>query len=99
MSIEATFRATVWRWDARLADSWFFVSLPEDFSELLRALPRPPRGFGAIRVAVRIGGSRWETSVFPGSNGAPYVMPLKAAVRKKEALEEGDEVEIELRLV
>jgi hypothetical protein len=98
VDFETTFRAVLWRWDARQADSWFFVSLPEDESELLRELPRPPRGFGSIRVEVRIGSSRWATSIFPASSGV-YVLPIKAAVRRKEELEEDDEVEVSVRVV
>ena len=42
-------------WDARDDSSWFFVTLPEELSEDIKELPRPPRGFGSLRVRARIG--------------------------------------------
>lgn len=98
MEFEATFRAVLWRWDARRADSWFFVSLPEAESAELRGLPIPPRGFGSVPVDVVIGSSRWRTSVFPDAASGCYVLPMKAVVRRKEGLAEGDEPTITVRL-
>jgi hypothetical protein len=61
------------------------------------------RGFGSVKVEVRIGGSRWKTSLFPrkggdGSNGG-WFLPVKKPVRLAEHLIEGDEVEVELNLL
>jgi hypothetical protein len=47
-----------------------------------------------IPVAVRIGDTRWTTSLWP-KDGA-YVVPLKAAVRKAERLDVGDTVTVTL---
>jgi hypothetical protein len=93
-----TFTAPLWLWDARAADRWFFVSLPADESEELRALPRPPRGFGSIPVRVIIGSSSWDTSVFPDAKSGRYVLPIKAAVRRREGIGDGDGVTVELTL-
>jgi hypothetical protein len=85
------FDAELWAWDARRGDSWIFVSLPPDASDDIRHLAGGPRrGFGAVRVRVTIGGSTWLTSIFPDSARGCYVLPLKRAVRKAEALDEGD---------
>ena len=54
-------------WDARDDSSWFFVTLPEELSDDIKELPRPPRGFGSLRVRARIGSTHWSTSIFPGS--------------------------------
>ena len=53
------------------------------------------RGFGAVKVAARIGGNRWSTSVFPAKRGG-YMLPVKAAVRRAVQIGEGDEVAITL---
>jgi hypothetical protein len=52
-----------------------------------------------VRVRVTVGGSVWTTSIFPDSKRGAYVLPLKRAVRKAEALSEGDvaTVVVELR--
>lgn len=57
------------------------------------------RGFGSVKVEVRLGGSRWKTSVFPLKGGEGWFLPLKKPVRLAEGLAEGDEVEIELALL
>lgn len=98
MVFETRFTAELWRWDARATDSWFFVSLPADDSETLAALPRPPRGFGSIPVRVSIGSSTWTTSVFPDAKSGRYVLPVKAAVRRGEGLDEGKLIDVELSL-
>ena len=65
---------------------------------------RPPRstpsrrswtyGWGVIPVRVRIGGSDWETSLFP--KDGRYLVPVKDAVRKSERLVVGDAVTVQL---
>jgi hypothetical protein len=49
-----TFQAELWRWESR-ADEWVFAALPEDVSMEIGDQPRPPSGFGSVRVKVRIG--------------------------------------------
>lgn len=66
--------------------------------ELVRRLELGKRrGFGSVRVTVRVGGSEWQTSVFPQKDGT-WFLPVKVAVRRAEGLEEGDTVEVELEL-
>jgi hypothetical protein len=47
-----------------------------------------------IPVRARIGGTEWRTSLFPKDGG--YVVPLKDAVRRAEAVDEGDTVTVRL---
>jgi hypothetical protein len=44
------FTAELWIWEARKSDSWTFITVPQDFSDELRAQPIPGSGFGSIRV-------------------------------------------------
>lgn len=93
------FEAELWLWDARQSDSWTFASLPEDASDEIRELAGPvPRGFGAVRVTVTLGGSTWKTSIFPDSKAGVYVLPLKKSVRKAERVEAGDTAAIRVEL-
>lgn len=92
-----TFEAETWRWQAR-SDSWIFVAVPRDVSEQIADIPRPPSGFGSVRVRVRIGETRWETSVFPDASRGCYVLAIKKAVRTAEGVEEGAAVSVELEL-
>jgi hypothetical protein len=91
-----TFEAELWSAEAFAA--WAFVALPSDVGDDVRLLSGPPTGFGSVRVEVTLGASTWRTSVFP-DKARGYVLPVKAAVRRREGLELGDRVEIELTLV
>jgi hypothetical protein len=94
------FAAQLWSWDARRADTWVFVTLPEDESEDIRHLAEGvQRGFGSLRVRVRIGGTTWQTSIFPGSGGGPYVLPVKRPVRKAESIDVGDTATVTVELL
>lgn len=65
-------------------------------SDLIREIPRPLRGFGAVGVAARIGASSWRTSVFPDAERGTYVLPLKRVVRDAEGISEGRTVDVSL---
>jgi hypothetical protein len=95
---ECRFTAELWRWDAQ--DGWFFVTLTEEATELVRDQPVPPRGFGSVRVEVTAvspaGETTWRTSVFPDSRSGRFVLPVKRAVRQEHDLDEGDVVDLRL---
>ena len=95
-----TFDAELWVWDARRTDSWTFVSLPAAASEEIRDLTDGSRrGFGSLRVRVTVGGTTWSTSIFPTAGSGTYVLPIKRAVRKAEALDVGDVAAVTVELV
>ena len=91
------FTAELWRWKAQ--SGWFFVTLSAEASELVREVPRPPRGFGSVRVRVTVGDTAWKTSVFPDAESGRYVLPVKQAVRRAEELDEGEPVEVRLDIL
>lgn len=86
--IEASFTAPVWRWPGDSA--WHFVTLPHDVSDEIRTRAEPV-GFGSVRVTASVGDTTWQTSVFPDSTSGCYVLPVKAAVRRAERLDDGTE--------
>lgn len=99
---EHRFTADLWLWDARKADTWTFVTLPPDVSAAVEDEADglgPRAGFGSVRVEVRIGPSTWRTSLFPDKASGCFVLPVKGAVRRANGVEEGDPVEVELRLL
>ena len=94
------FDADLWRWDARKADGWTFVSLPTDLADEINDVAGPiSRGFGSLRVDVTIGTTAWRTSIFPDSKRGTYVLPLKRAVRTAEDIQVGDTARVRLTLV
>lgn len=99
--------AAIWIWSNGTSPaSWHFVTIDGDAGEQIAAheamrrleLGRG-RGFGSVKVAVRIGGTQWNTSVFPSKTSGGYLLPIKAAVRKAENLTEGDKITVKLDLL
>ncbi|MBI5456299.1 DUF1905 domain-containing protein [Candidatus Kaiserbacteria bacterium] len=90
-------KAKVWKWEGPAA--WFFAYIPDKESKALRALPRPKqRGFGSIKVRIKVGKTSWDTSLFPTKEG-PYVLPIKSSVRRKEGIDDGDVVKLECTIL
>ena len=89
-----TFTAELWRWTAREestdAGAWSFVTLPLDLADEMRERAGEPRGFGSVRVRVRVGTTTWDTSVFPDAASGSFVLPVKKAVRTAAGVTEGD---------
>ena len=82
-----------------------FVILPPTATEqvnaheLMRRLELGKRrGFGSVKVTARIGETEWQTSIFPQKGRESWFMAIKAAVRRAEEIEEGDQVQIDLIL-
>jgi len=72
--------------------------VPAEISQQIRFLQGRTKGFGSIRVSCRIGGSNWNTSLFPDKASGCYFLPIKADVRKAEALSTGNSVAIGLKI-
>ena len=51
-----------------------------------------------MRVSANIGGTTWETSIFPSSDLGAYILPIKAEVRKKQKITVGDDVQVLLQI-
>jgi hypothetical protein len=79
--------------------SWRFVTLPTDVADEIEETSAPTgRGFGSVRVAVTVGATTWETSLFPDTKAGSYVLPVKKPVRTKEGLEAGDLVDLTIEV-
>ena len=80
--------------------SWFFIRLPVDAADEVRDLTTgPPTGFGSVKVEATVGSSVWSTSVFPEKSSGSFVLPVRKAVRLAECIEDGDTVEVSLRVL
>lgn len=91
MDIE--FTAEIWFW--RGPSPFHFVTVPEnECGELASAASLVSYGWGMIPVRARIGRTGWTTSLFP--KDGRYVVPLKTAVRRAEALDVGDTITVRL---
>ncbi len=80
--------------------AWHFITVPQNISADLQAFFSDfTKGFGSLPVLVTIGNIQWKTSIFPDKKSGCYMLPIKAEVRKKENLLEGNTVEVQLKIV
>ncbi len=99
------FTGPLWIWKGKAddgkpsANSWHFLTITGPVADAIRArAPGRSAAWGSVYVKVRLGGTAWETSLFPSKEAGGWLLPVKAAVRKKEAVGEGDQVTVELSL-
>ena len=95
MPLDLSFNAEIWLWQDQA--TWVFVTLPKriaaEIDELFKGRKKP---YGTVKVTAIVGGTRWNTSIFRDKKRATCVLPLKAAVRAKERLQPGDNIEVAL---
>jgi hypothetical protein len=71
--------------------AWRFLHVGSDVSRQIKIdFGTRAAGFGSIRVRVCIGSTTWDTSIFPDKKSGTYLLPLKAAIRKKEEIADDD---------
>lgn len=91
-------RVNVWRYPGMAG--WHFVSVPQKESKEIKDKQKgkPRKGWGSVPVIVTLGKSTWATSIFPDKKSGSYLLPLKAEVRKKEKIKEGDTLSMKLAI-
>ena len=88
----------LWRWSTVSGARLIFLRFTGDVADqigataLMRRIETGRRrGWGSLKVRARIGATEFTTSIFPG-DGATWLLPVKAAVRRAEGVEEADTV-------
>ena len=74
---------------------WNFLFMSQDLAKEIRAMHKhQEEGWGRMKVTAKIGGSEWKTSIWFDTKNDTYLLPIKAAIRKKENIdmEVGNEV-------
>ncbi len=75
------------------AGGWHFVELPKVLSAKIRKERHNPKGWQFLKIQAKVGRTSWDTTLFPTKIG-PYLIAVKASVRKKEGMYEGDTVSV-----
>ncbi len=91
--IQYNFSAKLWQYSGKGA--WIFVTLPEDISKEIRDnLKWQEEGWGRLKAKAKIGKSEWETAIWFDTKVNCYLLPLKSLIRQREAIEEGQLIEV-----
>ncbi len=96
MKLKINIKAMVWKYPGPAG--WYFVSADKKTSALLRAHKGKRIAWGYIPVKAKLGTTEWATTLFPSKEG-PYLLAIKANVRRKEMIDEGDLVSVSCSIV
>jgi hypothetical protein len=92
--LKFSIKGKIWRYPGEAG--WFFVSLGKKESAQIKWMEGIKKvGLGYVCVQAQVGKTKWKTTLFPTKAG-PYLIAIKAIVRKKEALQAGDMVTIKI---
>lgn len=90
-------RGKVWIYPG--AVGWHFVNVSKKESQKIKEkYGKLHRGFGSLPVMVTIGKTNWKTSIFPDKISGTYFLPLKAKVREKEEIIDGDMIVFSVKI-
>jgi hypothetical protein len=92
--MEWTFTGEVIEW--RGPAPYLFVAMTREQSQDLKDEARGLIYWGQVPVRVTIGDTEFTTALFP--RDGRYLVPVKVAVQRSEAIAEGAVVEVALRL-
>ncbi len=95
--MKIAFKAKVWIYPG--GGTWHFVTISkmDGLKVKKHQEGKLRRGWGAVKVEVRLGKSKWTTSMFPVKDGT-YILPIKLEIRKKEGVFDTDIVRIVIDL-
>jgi hypothetical protein len=93
MKKEYKIKAEVWLYPG--LGGWHFVTLDKILSKEIREKYKT----GFVKVLATIGETSWNTSLFPHRQSQAYLLCIKADIRKKEGIFEGDKVSITIRIL
>ena len=91
--IKYTFTEQPWKYNGQAG--WHFVSLPKELaSEIRENLKSQEQGWGRLKATAKIGNSKWKTAIWFDTKMDTYLLPLKAEIRKREFIEIGKSIEV-----
>ncbi len=91
--MDFSFNGELFEW--RGPSPYYFLAVPAELCDEIRErAAEVTYGWGMVPVVLRLGATKWETSLWPKDGG--YLVPIKDRIRKAEDLQEGDTVTVKL---
>ena len=93
--IQYRFSSEPWKYVGQ--GGWIFVSLPKKLSNEIRTTFKSEEAeWGRLTATAKIGNTEWKTAIWFDTKENTYLMPLKEVVRKKEKIEVGEKINVEV---
>ena len=91
------FESSLWRHSSN--GGWFFLTIPKELSKEIRSiLGSEEEGWGRLKVKASIRNTEWDTAIWFDTKLECYLLPVKAEIREKEKLLEGNQIVGEIRI-
>lgn len=91
-----TIQNKIWRWPG--VGGWHFVYVDKSLTEELKKKGAKYKyGSGFLAITAKVGQTSWQTALFPHTKENVYLISIKASVRKKEQLFEGDKISVQFK--
>ncbi len=88
-----TLRARVWKWPGPMG--WYFITCDKRKSAQIRT----QYGKGLLPIEITHKKTTWKTSLLPHTASQGYLIALKAQIRAKENIKEGDIISVQYRIL
>jgi hypothetical protein len=86
-------------WKCPRQSGWYFITVPKDISAEIRTHSQwQEEGWGRLHIQSTIHHTQWETAIWFDTKHDSYLLPIKADIRKKHDIKEGDELDITITL-
>ena len=96
-SLKYTFKGKVWKHPGQ--SGWYFSTVPKDISAEIRTHSKwQEEGWGRLHIQATIHQTQWQTAIWFDTKHDSYLLPIKADIRKKHDINEGDDIVITMGL-
>jgi hypothetical protein len=97
MNKQYQFKNTVWKSEG--PGGWYFITIPSETSKSIRSLHQETEeGWGRLKANAQVGRTQWDTAIWFDTKHDAYILPLKAAIRKKEGITEGSYCKLKISI-
>jgi hypothetical protein len=89
--IKYEFTAKVWQHPG--PGGWHFISLPSEIAREIREnLKWQEEGWGRMKATAQSGDCIWDTAIWYDKKHQTYLLPVKAAIRKKLKMDKNQDM-------
>ena len=97
VKIHYTFESMLWQ--PASPGGWHFISLPVEMAREIRDNSKwQEEGWGRMKAKAKIRETLWDTAIWYDTKLNTYILPVKADIRKKEKIEIGNILDVEITL-
>tara|TARA_B100000508_G_scaffold138385_1_gene134369 strand:- start:54467 stop:54766 length:300 start_codon:yes stop_codon:yes gene_type:complete len=90
-----TFTADIWLYGEN--GRWHFVSVPADQAKEIRQFNKDlEEGWGRLKATAIANDHEWKTAIWFDKKKNTYLLPIKADIRKRFSLKEGDQIKVSI---